>query len=97
MHEDLKNIIDSSKKIVFFGGAGVSTESGIPDFRSADGIYSQKRRYPPELCLSHDFFFSHTKEFYEFYREKMLLLTHARPERTNILPISKEAGVILPS
>ena len=74
MHEDLKNIIDSSKKIVFFGGAGVSTESGIPDFRSADGIYSQKRRYPPELCLSHDFFFSHTKEFYEFYREKMLSL-----------------------
>ena len=74
MHEDLKNIIDNSKKIVFFGGAGVSTESGIPDFRSADGIYSQKRRYPPELCLSHDFFFSHTKEFYEFYREKMLPL-----------------------
>ena len=74
MHEDLKNIIDSSKKIVFFGGAGVSTESGIPDFRSADGIYFQKRRYPPELCLSHDFFFSHTKEFYEFYREKMLPL-----------------------
>ena len=74
MHEDLKNIIDSSKKIVFFGGAGVSTESGIPDFRSADGIYSQKRRYPLELCLSHDFFFSNTKEFYELYREKMLPL-----------------------
>lgn len=68
----LQQIIDNSRKIVFFGGAGVSTESGIPDFRSVDGLYNQKWNYPPETILSHSFFYSQTKEFYRFYREKML-------------------------
>jgi len=68
----LREIIISSKKIVFFGGAGVSTESGIPDFRSVDGIYSQKYDYPPEVILSADFFQSNTEEFFKFYYEKML-------------------------
>lgn len=70
----LQNIIDGSKKIVFFGGAGVSTESGIPDFRSVDGLYNQKFKYPPETILSRSFFDSHTEEFYRFYRSKMLCL-----------------------
>ena len=64
--------VSESKRIVFFGGAGVSTESGIPDFRSVDGLYSQKFKYPPETILSHGFFVRNTKEFYDFYREKML-------------------------
>ena len=70
--EQLQKIIDNSKKIVFFGGAGVSTESGIPDFRSVDGLYSQKWKYPPETIISHSFFYENTKEFYRFYREKLL-------------------------
>ena len=65
-------MINSSGSIVFFGGAGVSTESGIPDFRSADGLYNQKYDVPPETMLSHEYFFSHTDKFYDFYREKML-------------------------
>ncbi len=69
----LKTWIGESKRIVFFGGAGVSTESGIPDFRSEDGLYRQKFDYPPETILSHTFFYSHTEAFYRFYREKMLL------------------------
>ena len=68
----LKEIIDNSDNIVFFGGAGVSTESGIPDFRSADGLYSESYKYPPETMLSYSFFMEHTEEFYRFYREKML-------------------------
>ena len=68
----LKSIIENSDNIVFFGGAGVSTESGIPDFRSADGIYNMKYKYSPEQIVSHSFFMSNTDEFYEFYREKML-------------------------
>lgn len=71
----LQEIIDHSKNIVFFGGAGVSTESGIPDFRSTDGLYNQKYDYPPEEILSHTFFVSHTEAFYGFYRDKMLCLT----------------------
>lgn len=71
----LQEIIDHSKNIVFFGGAGVSTESGIPDFRSTDGLYNQKYDYPPEEILSHTFFASHTEAFYDFYRDKMLCLT----------------------
>ncbi len=71
----LQEIIDHSKNIVFFGGAGVSTESGIPDFRSTDGLYNQKYDYPPEEILSHTFFVSHTEAFYDFYRDKMLCLT----------------------
>ncbi len=69
--EKLQNIIDSSDNIVFFGGAGVSTESGIPDFRSTDGLYNQHYKYPPETILSHSFFMSKCDEFYEFYRAKM--------------------------
>lgn len=72
--EQLQAIIDNSKRIVFFGGAGVSTESGIPDFRSVDGLYNQKYDYPPETILSHTFFEKKTAEFYRFYRDKMLCL-----------------------
>ena len=72
--ETLKNWIDNSDNIVFFGGAGVSTESGIPDFRSVDGLYNQQYDYPPETILSHTFFRRHTEEFYRFYRAKMLAL-----------------------
>jgi len=68
----LQQIIDSSNHIVFFGGAGVSTESGIPDFRSVDGLYNQKYDYPPEEILSHTFFCNHTEYFYRFYREKLI-------------------------
>lgn len=70
----LQQIIDKSKNIVFFGGAGVSTESGIPDFRSVDGLYNQKYSYPPEEILSHTFFCNNTAEFYKFYQDKMLCL-----------------------
>lgn len=72
--DKLKEIIDNSNNIVFFGGAGVSTESGIPDFRSANGLYNEstKSTYSPEEILSHTFFVSHTKEFYEFYKSKMV-------------------------
>ena len=73
--QQLQEILQNSKNIVFFGGAGVSTESGIPDFRSKDGLYNQKYDYPPEQILSHQFFFSHTKEFYKFYFDKMLDLS----------------------
>ncbi|MBO4299258.1 MAG: NAD-dependent protein deacylase [Clostridia bacterium] len=68
----LQEIIDKGKRIVFFGGAGVSTESGIPDFRSTDGLYNQKYDYPPEVILSDEFFYTHTEEFFRFYRDKML-------------------------
>ena len=71
--EELQKIIDGSNKIVFFGGAGVSTESGIPDFRSQDGLYSQKWKYPPETIISRSFFDSNPKEFYRFYREKLII------------------------
>ncbi len=70
----LKKLVDESDNIVFFGGAGVSTESGIKDFRSVDGLYHQKFKYPPETMLSHSFYESHTEEFYNFYRSKMLAL-----------------------
>lgn len=70
--EELKKLIENSKNIVFFGGAGVSTESGIPDFRSADGLYNQKYKYPPEEILSHTFFVNNTVEFYRFYFDKMI-------------------------
>jgi NAD-dependent deacetylase len=72
--EKLQKIIDNAKRIVFFGGAGVSTESGIPDFRSVDGLYNQKYDFPPEEILSHTFFKKNTAEFYKFYRDKMLVL-----------------------
>lgn len=70
----LQKIIDDSGNIVFFGGAGVSTESGIPDFRSENGLYNMKYKYPPEQILSHSFFMSHTEEFYDFYKDKILYL-----------------------
>ena len=70
----LKELVDGSNNIVFFGGAGVSTESGIPDFRSVDGLYNQKYDYPPETILSHTFYRQKTAEFYRFYRDKMLCL-----------------------
>ena len=72
--ERLQQMVDKSHRIVFFGGAGVSTESGIPDFRGVDGLYRQKYPYPPETMLSHDFFEQHTAEFFDFYRDKMLCL-----------------------
>lgn len=72
--EQLQNVIVNSRRIVFFGGAGVSTESGIPDFRSVDGLYNQKYDYPPEQILSHTFFMHNTEDFYRFYRDKMLCL-----------------------
>lgn len=72
--EELQKIIDDSSRIVFFGGAGVSTESGIPDFRSADGIYHQQYKYSPEQMVSHSFFMQHTEAFYDFYKEKMMIL-----------------------
>lgn len=78
MVEKLQKVIDNSQRIVFFGGAGVSTESGIPDFRSVDGLYNQEYDIPPEEILSHTYFMEHTEEFYRFYRNKMLCLT-AKP------------------
>ena len=72
--QTLRNWVQESHNIVFFGGAGVSTESGIPDFRSVDGLYHQKFDYPPEEILSHSFFLHKTDEFFRFYREKMLPL-----------------------
>ncbi len=71
--EELKKLIDASENIVFFGGAGVSTESGIPDFRSQDGLYHQKYDYPPEEILSHTFFLRNPEGFYKFYRDKILV------------------------
>ncbi|MDR2735014.1 MAG: NAD-dependent protein deacylase [Spirochaetota bacterium] len=70
--EQLKSMLQAASAIVFFGGAGVSTESGIPDFRSADGLYNERYAYPPEVMLSHSFFVAHTEEFFRFYREKMI-------------------------
>ena len=81
--EQLQEIIDESSRIVFFGGAGVSTESGIPDFRSADGIYHQKYKYSPEQVVSHSFFVRYPEAFYEFYKEKMMALD-ARPNPAHI-------------
>ena len=72
--QQLQDMIDKSRRIVFFGGAGVSTESGIPDFRSVDGLYNQRYKYSPEVMLSHSFYVAHAEEFYEFYRAKMLYL-----------------------
>ena len=79
----LQEMVNDSKSIVFFGGAGVSTESGIPDFRSVDGLYNQKYDYPPEMILSHTFFVQNTKEFYDFYRDKMICLD-AKPNKAHL-------------
>ena len=79
----LKEIVDGSDNIVFFGGAGVSTESGIPDFRSVDGLYNQKYKYPPEEILSHSFFERNPEEYYRFHHEK-LRLTGAKPNAAHL-------------
>ena len=81
--EILKQLIEDNNNIVFFGGAGVSTESGIPDFRSKDGLYNQKYKYPPEEILSHTFFIKETEEFYKFYKEKLNSLKY-EPNITHI-------------
>ena len=81
--EKLREIVDKSRKIAIFGGAGVSTESGIPDFRSVDGLYHQQWDYPPETILSHTFFMDKTEEFYRFYRAKMIC-TGAKPNPAHL-------------
>ncbi|WP_334159736.1 NAD-dependent protein deacylase [Muricomes intestini] len=81
--EQLQEIIDESKNIVFFGGAGVSTESNIPDFRSAEGIYHQAYKYSPEQVVSHSFFMQHPEAFYDFYKEKMMVLD-AKPNSAHL-------------
>ncbi len=80
---ELADRVKAHQRIVFFGGAGVSTASGIPDFRSVDGLYHQKFAYPPETMLSHDFYETHTAEFYEFYRTKMIALD-AQPNQAHL-------------
>lgn len=90
----LKNIIAESDNIVFFGGAGVSTESGIPDFRSVDGLYNQKYKYAPEVMVSHSFYVSHPEEFFEFYKNKMIALW-AKPNAAHIkLAELEQAGKV---
>ena len=91
MYEELQQWIDESRRIVFFGGAGVSTESGIPDFRSQDGLYHQQFAYPPEEILSHTFFARHPEEFYRFYRAKMLPLD-AQPNDAHRFLAQLEVG-----
>lgn len=87
----LQQWIDEAEKTVFFGGAGVSTESGIPDFRSTDGIYNLKYAYPPEQIISHEFFYAQTEEFYRFYRDK-LLTPDAKPNMAHIRLAQLEAA-----
>lgn len=90
--KELQKLIDKAHKIVFFGGAGVSTESGIKDFRSEDGLYREKHKFPPEVMLSHSFFYSNTEDFYEFYRDK-LINPNVKPNVThNFLAKLEEAG-----
>ena len=81
--KNLQQIVSSARRLVFFGGAGVSTESGIPDFRSVDGLYNQTYAYPPETILSRSFFETHPKEFFRFYRDKMLALD-AKPNKAHL-------------
>ena len=81
--KELQNLIDNHDNIIFFGGAGVSTESGIPDFRSQDGLYNMKYKYPPETILSNQFFYRFPEEFFKFYREKMLCDT-AKPNAAHL-------------
>lgn len=90
--ETLQKWVDESSKIVFFGGAGVSTESGVPDFRSVDGLYNQKYDYPPEEILSHTFYRRKPDEFYRFYKDKMLY-TDVKPNKAHLkLAELEEAG-----
>ena len=93
--EELQKIIDDSSRIVFFGGAGVSTESGIPDFRSADGLYHQEYKYSPEQIISHSFFLRYPEAFYEFYKDKMMYL-NAKPNSAHLkLAELEKAGRLL--
>lgn len=87
----LQKMIDESSRIVFFGGAGVSTESNIPDFRSADGLYHQSYKYSPEQVVSHSFFMQHTEAFYEFYKDKMMILD-AKPNPAHMKLAELEAA-----
>lgn len=89
--EKLQKMIDASSRIVFFGGAGVSTESNIPDFRSADGLYHQSYKYSPEQVVSHSFFMQHTEAFYEFYKDKMMILD-AKPNPAHLKLAELEAA-----
>lgn len=89
--EQLQKLITETDNIVFFGGAGVSTESGIPDFRSVDGLYNQKYDYPPETILSHSFYMRNTEEFYRFYKDKMLELS-AKPNPAHLKLAELEAA-----
>ena len=94
-YEELQRMVDESERIVFFGGAGVSTESGIPDFRSVDGLYHQKYDYPPETILSHTFFMKKPEAFFKFYRDKMLPLD-AKPNKAHLkLAEWEKAGKLL--
>lgn len=81
--ETLKKWIEESDNIVFFGGAGVSTESGIPDFRSVDGLYNQQYKYPPETIISHSFYVKNPEEFYRFYKNRMIF-SDAKPNRAHL-------------
>lgn len=83
MISKLRDYISNSNNIVFFGGAGVSTESGIPDFRSTDGLFNARYKHPPEVMLSYSFFMSHTSEFFQFYRDRMIY-TSAKPNAAHI-------------
>lgn len=87
---ELKKLVEESDNIVFFGGAGVSTESGIPDFRSVDGLYNQQYKYPPETILSHSFFVAHPDEYYDFHRAK-LVAPEAKPNRAHLRLAQLEA------
>lgn len=89
--KELQRMIDESQNIVFFGGAGVSTESNIPDFRSADGLYHEKYAYPPEQIVSHTFFVRKTELFYDFYKEKMMYL-EAKPNAAHLKLAELEAA-----
>ena len=87
-----QKLYDESSRIVFFGGAGVSTESGIPDFRSQDGLYNQKWRYPPEVIISRSFFDSNPEEFYRFYREKLIVKNVQPNTAHNVLAKMESLG-----
>ena len=84
MEKAFYEAVQNSGNIVFFGGAGVSTESGVPDFRGQDGLYRQKYKYPPETILSHTFFMQNTAEFYDFYRDKMLIGAGIQPNHAHL-------------
>lgn len=92
--ELLKKWVTESKNVVFFGGAGVSTESNVPDFRSADGLYNLKYKYPPEQIISHSFFMRDTKEFYRFYKDRMLY-PEAKPNKAHLALAKLEQEGIL--